>query len=426
MRKIIHFDIYTEGKEQRMKNAKLIFISHSTRDKALARIIVELAVACGVLKGDVFCSSYRGTDVKQQIPPEIKEALMTSKLDIVILSNDYKESTYCLNEAGIIWYKNDNLKLIVSIPGIFDELSAGFISTDYKQFRLENDNFCTDFFSSFYDAIHKLGINETICDFRTIQEKFSKQINQYLRQLPIAANLSTSNKKLSSEQDAKLAVKKAQSNIRKMFSYSYMQLHQQPIVFYEHYTRYIELKAIETGKMVVKTTTDCTIANLSNTPHTELFSSQFLHKDGGFNTFSDVILIDGKATSFNKISETPSNCPYIINDGPEIVIKPHKIVDIEYITSYEISPERFFQSKLIKIPCGNYNIRANFDSNFLKIMKKDYIFRFQIIPCVPRDLSYGVVPISQYAETKDKHFVSYSVQDGFPAGGGYVLTINKN
>ena len=407
-----------------MNNQKKIFISHSTKDKALAKIIVDLAVACGISKGDIFCSSNKGTDVKQQISLEIKEALSTSKLDIVILSNDYKKSIYCLNEAGIIWYKSNNCKLIVSLPEIFDKPTAGFISTDFIQCRLEDDDFCGSFFSSLINALYKLDVAEIVGDFRIIQENFVKQINKYKKHLPITSNLSTSNKKISSEQDAKSSAKRAQLSIKKMFDCGYMQ--QAPIVFYEHYTRYICLKAIDSGKIEVKTTTDCTIVNLLDKPYSEFFSSQFLGKDGGFETFWDSLWIDGKTISTDHINSMPNNCPYIINDGPQITIKPHKIVNIQYITSYQITPEKFFQSKLVKIPCGSYKIRANFDKDFINIMNQDYIFRFQIIPCVPHDLSYGVVPVSEYAETEDKHFVSYSVEDGFPAGGGSVLVINKN
>lgn len=407
-----------------MNNQKKIFISHSTKDKALAKIFVDLAVACGISKGDIFCSSNKGTDVKQQISSEIKEALSTSKLDIIILSNDYKESMYCLNEAGIIWYKSNNYKLIVSLPEIFDEPTAGFISTDFMQCRLEDDTFCGSFFSSLIDTLYKLGVAGIVGDFSIIQENFAKQINRYKKHLPITGNLSTGNKKTSDEQDAKSSAKRAQLSIKKMFNYSYMQ--QMPVVFYEHYTRHITLEAIDPGKIKVTSTTDCTIVNLSDRPYSEFFSSQFLCKDGGSDTFSDTLYIDGKEVSFDHVNSMPNNCPYTIIDGPQVTIKPHKIVNIEYTTSYQIAPEKFFQSRLVKIPCGRYKIRAQFDKNFINIMKQDYIFRFQIIPCVPHDLSYGVVPVSEYAETEDKHFVAYNVEDGFPAGGGYVLVINKN
>lgn len=407
-----------------MDSQKKIFISHSTKDKALAEIIVDLAVACGISIGEIFCSSYKGTDVKQQISPEIKQALSTSILDIIILSNDYKESLYCLNEAGVIWYKSNNLKLIVTLPEVFDEPIAGFIGTDYIQFRLKDDEFCDSFYDSFIDFSYKLGVTDIVMNYSNIRESFAKQIDRYKKNLPIIENLSTNNKKVSSNNDAKSSAKTAQLNIRKIINCSCVK--QIPLVFYEHYTRCVVLKAIEQGKIEVQTTTDCTIVNLSNKPYFEMFSSQFLRKDGGFDTFKDKLLIDGKEVCINHDISTPHNCPYVICDGSKIEIKPHKMANILYSTSYTIAPEKFYQSKLIKIPCGNYQIRARFDNDFINTMKQDYIFRYQVIPCVPRNLSYGVVPVSKYTETEEKHFVSYSAEDGFPAGGGYVLVINKN
>lgn len=407
-----------------MNNQKKIFISHSTKDKALAEIVVELLAACGISKDDIFCSSYQDTAAKQQISVEIKKALSHSKLDIILFSNDYKKSEYCLNEAGIIWYKSDNYKLIISLPEISDKSVTGFISKDYIQYRLENDDFCNTFFKRLREILSEFRVAEPTGALDIIKENFARQISEYKKRLPITANLSINNKKTSSEQHAKASAKTAQSNIIDMACYNYKQ--QQPMVFYEYYTRHIDLKAIEPGKIEVKTITDCVIVNLVDEPYNERFSSQFLRENGGFETFSNSLSIDGEIVSLDNAESTPNKCPYIITDTGEIIIRPHSRVEIQYITSYQIAPERFFQSKLVKIPCGSYNIRANFDKDFAKIMKRDYIFRFQIIPCVPRDLSCGVVPVSEYVEDEDKHYVSYSAKDGFPAGGGYVLVINKN
>lgn len=405
---------------------KTIFISHSTNDRILAGILVNTAVTCGVAKENIFCSSYKGTDVKQQISPEVKEALKSSKLDIIILSNDYKRSTYCLNEAGIIWYKSNNYKLIISLPDIFDEASAGFISTDYIQCRLSDANFCNNFISSFISILSKIGFSAAFGDYSIIFKDFTKQINKYIRHLSVVANLASGSRKEKNESDIKSLARKAQINIREMFNKSYMPLHLNPTVFYENYIRCIELNAVGLGMMEVKTITTCKLINLSNHRYTEVFSSQFLSKDGGAETFSEDFWVDGEKIALDSISETPRNCAYIIKSGPEIIVEPHKVLNIEYITSYQIAPERFFQSKLIKIPCGNYKLRANFSQDFADIMKQDYIFRFQVIPCVPHNLQNGVIPISEHAETTDKHFIAYSAENGFPAGGGYAIAISKN
>ncbi len=405
-----------------MGEQKAVFISHSTKDRALAEILVDTIRKLGVAKGAIFCSSYRGADVNQQISKEIKEAITSSRLDIIILSNDYKQSAYCLNEAGVIWYKNWNFTLIISLPDIFGDPTAGFITTDYKQYHMDDADFCNNFVTTLYQYLHKLGVISAIADIRAL-EYFKRQIEEYMCHLPIIKNASFGNE--LKQADIQDSVQKAQWNIREMFSDSYMQQHQIPVVFYEHYTRNIELNAIEPGKMKVTTITNCRLVNLSDRPYVETLSSQFLRDYGGAEEYSGTFWRDGNEIAPEFFTVESKNCVYVTKVGPTITVAAHKSSDIEYTTTYQIAPERFFQSKLIKIPCGDYRLYAAFGQNFKEIMQQDYIFRFQVIPCVPRDFRNTVIPDSEYAELENKHVVSYSVKDGFPAGGGYAIVINK-
>lgn len=82
-----------------------IFISHNTQDKNVADIFVDFLISVGIQRDSIFCSSLPGNNVKEKIPDEIRESLNKSKVNVIILSKTYYESVYCLNEAGIIWYK---------------------------------------------------------------------------------------------------------------------------------------------------------------------------------------------------------------------------------------------------------------------------------------------------------------------------------
>ena len=86
---------------------KEIFISHSTKDKEVADMIADFLHNAGIDKELIFCSSLPGNDVIEKIPDEVRIHLNESKVNIVILSNNYYQSAYCLNEAGIIWYENN-------------------------------------------------------------------------------------------------------------------------------------------------------------------------------------------------------------------------------------------------------------------------------------------------------------------------------
>ena len=72
-------------------------------------------------------SSLPGNDIDQCISKEVKEALKSSAVNIAILSGDYYESAYCLNETGILWFL-DNIPVIpITLPGIDSTNMRGFL-----------------------------------------------------------------------------------------------------------------------------------------------------------------------------------------------------------------------------------------------------------------------------------------------------------
>ena len=123
---------------------KKIFVSHQTKDKIIADILVDFLIAIGIQADTIFCSSISGNDVKEKISDEIVSALGTSIIDIIILSNNYYQSAYCQNEAGIIWYKNrtqDNHHIIlIALSEITKDNLQGFIGNDYNLLRLSDSS----------------------------------------------------------------------------------------------------------------------------------------------------------------------------------------------------------------------------------------------------------------------------------------------
>lgn len=120
-------------------NSLKIFISHRSTDKGVADIIQTFLISLGVPREMIFCSSLPGSDVKEKISAEIKEAIKKSCLNIVILSHDYYDSAYCLNEAGIMWFM-DTLVVPIALPEISDTSMIGFLNNEYKLRRLNIDN----------------------------------------------------------------------------------------------------------------------------------------------------------------------------------------------------------------------------------------------------------------------------------------------
>lgn len=120
-----------------------IFISHQTQNKEVAQIIVSLLEEIGIPTKNIFCSSSPGNDVKYQISEEVFNAINKSDIDIVILSEEYYKSPFCLNEAGIIWFKRnirESKVIAIALPEIHHKEMAGFINGDYIQYDFRNEN----------------------------------------------------------------------------------------------------------------------------------------------------------------------------------------------------------------------------------------------------------------------------------------------
>lgn len=154
--------------------ANSIFISHRSTDKAVADMLLDFFIGCGVPREAVFCSSLPGNDVKEKISKEVKAALATSTINIAILSNDYYESVYCLNEAGILWFLDDKLVVPIAVPEITADKMIGFLDSDYKLRRLDNESDIT----YLLDAVtERLEVADT--KYAVVREETRKLIERY-------------------------------------------------------------------------------------------------------------------------------------------------------------------------------------------------------------------------------------------------------
>lgn len=126
----------------------VVFISHRSTDKKVADMIADFFSATGISRDKIFCSSLPGNDINEKISTEVKFALKNSSVNIAILSYDYYQSAYCLNEAGVLWY-NDAPVIPIALPEIDSNNMYGFLSSEYKLRRLDSD---TDI-SYIYDIV---------------------------------------------------------------------------------------------------------------------------------------------------------------------------------------------------------------------------------------------------------------------------------
>lgn len=137
----------TEGKNM----TPTIFISHRSTDKVIADMLLDFFSSTEIPKGTVFCSSLPGNDINEKISAEVRARLKDSVLNIAILSRDYYQSAYCLNEAGILWYRDDVPVIPIALPEIDESKMYGFLNSEYKLRKLD----CYTDISYIYDVVRE-------------------------------------------------------------------------------------------------------------------------------------------------------------------------------------------------------------------------------------------------------------------------------
>ena len=143
---------------------KNIFISHSSVNKEIAEQLCSFMVRLGIKEERIFCSSIIGQGVNngEKLNDAIGKAIGRSKLLVYIISRDFLESSYCMEELGIGWYLAQQKKascFYMIVPDIDLSDLKGFVNSKIDKF-------------SFIDEKHKedLGLfAENICKVLNIK-----------------------------------------------------------------------------------------------------------------------------------------------------------------------------------------------------------------------------------------------------------------
>lgn len=85
-----------------------VFISHASKDKALAEKLVDLLLenGCGLTSSQILCSSLEGMGIPvgtSNFIEFLREQLQQPKLTILLLTENYFDSTFCICELGAVW-----------------------------------------------------------------------------------------------------------------------------------------------------------------------------------------------------------------------------------------------------------------------------------------------------------------------------------
>lgn len=405
-----------------------VFISHSSKNADFSTWLIGLLQDLGLPKEAIFCSSDPMTGAKNHIQNDIYRALQDSRIDIILLSNEYKDSAYCLNEAGAIRFKEDRSeKIVIVLPGTREKLSAGAFDESFLQYRLSDPGA----FRALLDRLSRAIIART--DYTSQRSarpeeawvRHKEALDRCIGQLPIVENLAGPWKTEPDRRQALREIQSALDHIRSMPRGAVGTVQDTEGVFYKSFIRSVTIGAAPgPGRIVVTTSLHYEIVNLSQRDCVNVYGTQFLKSGGDAETYRPL------SSKFHdprirEIHRCHDDGPYVQFNDIEIDLKAHSCIRVDMESCYETDWHRFFQSKVTDHPCGTYAVNASFDSSFFKAFGENYIFRVQVIPPVPHNLGLTLVPQKEQFESSSKQSVHYRRETGFPAGGGYVLTINQ-
>lgn len=113
---------------QESQSSKTIFVSHAAIDKEIIEQVVDLLnTGMGIdVQNNVFCSSLEG----MKIPPGedfkhfIKSQIQQPKIVLLLISNNYLSSQFCLAELGASWAMSHKAIPILIPPVKFSDMKA--------------------------------------------------------------------------------------------------------------------------------------------------------------------------------------------------------------------------------------------------------------------------------------------------------------
>ncbi|MBN1215213.1 MAG: TIR domain-containing protein [Candidatus Lokiarchaeota archaeon] len=123
-------------------NKNEIFISHSSNDKDIADLIVDLLVTGTNVSNKVFfCSSLEGLGIPKgkNFIDYIKEQIQEPKLVIMILSPNYFESGFCMCELGASWILSHSIYPILVPPLLYSDVKDVLLGIQIAEINNKSD-----------------------------------------------------------------------------------------------------------------------------------------------------------------------------------------------------------------------------------------------------------------------------------------------
>ena len=128
-----------------METQKKVFISHSSVNREIVEQLSSYIEKIGVPSEEIFCSSIvsQGIDNGEKLGKAISSAIRQSRILIFVLSYNFLNSDYCMQELGIGWYLSEqgmvkNYYLV--LPDIELKEINGFVNSNIDKLTFLDDD----------------------------------------------------------------------------------------------------------------------------------------------------------------------------------------------------------------------------------------------------------------------------------------------
>lgn len=140
---------------------KDVFISHSSKNKDIVDYFVVFLKNIGLKDSQIFCSSIVGQGINngEKLNAAICKSIKQSRFLVYLISKDFMDSSYCMEELGVGWYCSENSSTkcyFLVLPDVFSisELQ-GFVNSKIDKFSFVDEkkkdelgllaeNFCSE------------------------------------------------------------------------------------------------------------------------------------------------------------------------------------------------------------------------------------------------------------------------------------------
>lgn len=171
---------------------KKIFISHASADEPIIKSLIDdlLIGALSVKVSDIFCTTTDGMKIAsgEDWRDSIQEALRKSKVTLLIITPNYKESEVCMCEMGAAWVTSSKV-----LPFIVDPITYANVGIIQQPKQIEKilEEKSLDRLRDVIQEVLEIDPKEIKSDRWTVKKiEFLQKVKKHLKNNPFQKPLS--------------------------------------------------------------------------------------------------------------------------------------------------------------------------------------------------------------------------------------------